>query len=156
VVLLTHHNEEGAMGLVLSRPTDVCIVDAVPELAYLPWSSDRVYTGGPVSPDSVLALADWDNVGEAVSPIVASVGLVPGAAIPGELAVSRLRVFAGYSGWGAGQLEEELEEEAWYVFDAQPDDVFADDPDELWRSVLLRQGEAYALLATMPFDPRLN
>ena len=67
-----------------------------------------------------------------------------------------MRVFAGYSGWGPGQLEEEMAEPSWIVVRAEPDDVFAADPDELWRTVLHRKGGKYALIATMPFDPSLN
>ena len=73
-----------------------------------------------------------------------------------ELAVARARVFAGYSGWGPGQLEAELEEPAWIVARAEPDDVFAADPDELWRTVLQRKGGKFALIASMPYDPGLN
>jgi putative transcriptional regulator len=73
-----------------------------------------------------------------------------------ELPVRRARVFAGYSGWGPGQLEDELAEPAWIVAPAEPDDVFAADPDELWRNVLQRKGGRFALLASMPYDPRLN
>ena len=73
-----------------------------------------------------------------------------------ELGAPRARVFAGYSGWGPGQLEAELEEPSWIVARAEPDDVFAPDPDELWRTVLQRKGGMYSLIATMPFDPSLN
>ena len=67
-----------------------------------------------------------------------------------------MRVFAGYSGWGPGQLEAEMEESSWIVVRAEPDDVFASDPNELWRSVLNRKGGKYTLIASMPFDPSLN
>ena len=156
VVLVTHHDEEGAMGLVLTRPSDVRVGDAVPELASLPCADDVVHVGGPVQPEAIMALAEFDAAGDAVSPLVGRVGFMPAGADPGELAITRLRVFAGYAGWGAGQLESELEEPSWIVAGAEPDDAFAADPDELWRSVLQRKGGAFALLATMPFDPELN
>jgi putative transcriptional regulator len=73
-----------------------------------------------------------------------------------DVAVVRGRVFVGYAGWSAGQLEAELEEESWLVLPAEPDDLFSDDPDGLWSAVLRRQGGAYALLSLMPPDPSLN
>jgi len=156
VVLMTAHDEEGAMGLVLSRPSEVRLVDAVPELAGLPGADEVVYVGGPVSPEALVALADFDDVEDAAAPVVGGVGFVAADAAPNELAVTRLRVFAGYAGWGAGQLEGELAEAAWIPVPAEPGDAFASDPDELWREVLRRKGGGYTLLASMPFDPRLN
>jgi len=84
------------------------------------------------------------------------VGFMPADAEPSDLAIKRLRLFAGYSGWGSGQLEDELEDESWIVVDAAAEDAFADDPDELWRTVLQRKGGAFALMENMPFDPGLN
>ena len=156
VVLVTHHDEDGAMGLVLTRPSEVRVADAVPELASLPGADDVVHVGGPVQPEAIMALAEFDDPGDAVAPLVGRVGFMPADAAPEGLAVSRLRVFAGYAGWGAGQLEAELEEPSWIITGAEPDDAFAPDPDELWRSVLHRKGGPFALLATMPFDPELN
>ena len=73
-----------------------------------------------------------------------------------DVTIRRLRVFSGYAGWGAGQLEEELEESSWLVVAAEPDDAFAADPDELWRAAVERKGDRFVLLAGMPFDPSLN
>jgi putative transcriptional regulator len=70
--------------------------------------------------------------------------------------VRRARVFAGYAGWGPGQLEGELEEGSWLVEPATPDDVFSATPDELWSEVVRRKGPDYTLLASMPFDPSAN
>jgi putative transcriptional regulator len=156
VVLMTHHDEEGAMGLVLSRPSEVPVADAVPGLADLSDAEDVVYVGGPVQPEVVVALTELDEPDETVDPIVGAVGFLPGDGEPDELPIARIRVFAGYSGWGPGQLEAEMEESAWIVVPAEADDVFAPDPDELWRTVLHRKGGKYALIATMPFDPSLN
>jgi putative transcriptional regulator len=156
VVLVTHHDDEGAMGLVLTRPSEVRVVDAVPDLASLPCASDVVHVGGPVQPDAIMALAEFDDVDDALEPVVGSVGFMSAESPTDELVVRRVRVFAGYAGWGAGQLEAELAEPSWILADAEPDDAFADDPDELWRSVLHRKGGRFALLASMPFDPGLN
>lgn len=156
VVLIAHHDEEGAMGLVLSRPSDLPAVDAVPSLDLLPGASDPVFVGGPVQPNAFMVLAEFDDVGEAAAPIMGRLGFMPAGAEPDELGIRRLRLFAGYSGWGIGQLEAELAESSWIVVDAETDDAFADDPDELWRSVIHRKGGSFELMENMPFDPGLN
>jgi putative transcriptional regulator len=155
VVLMTHHDEDGAMGLVLSRPSTLSVAETVPGLADLP-GADSVYVGGPVQTDVIVALVELDEPNDEVPPVIGSVGFLPGDGDTDELEIARVRVFAGYSGWGPGQLEAELAEPAWIVVRAEPDDVFAPDPDELWRTVLHRKGGKYKLIATMPFDPSLN
>ena len=156
VVLIAHHDDEGAMGLVLSRPSDVPALDAVPALEGLPGADGPVFVGGPVQPEAFMVLAEFDDVGQAAAPILGGLGFMPADAEPEELSIRRLRLFAGYSGWGAGQLEAELDESSWIVVDALADDAFAPDPDELWRSVLHRKGGPFSLMETMPFDPGLN
>ena len=153
VVLMTHHDEEGAMGLVLSRPSEIRVSDAVPELADLP-GDELVYVGGPVQPEAVVVLVEHES--EPELPIVGNIAFMQADADVDELDGVRARVFAGYSGWGPGQLEGELEESSWIVVPAEPDDAFATDPDELWRTVLHRKGGKFALIATMPYDPKLN
>jgi putative transcriptional regulator len=153
VVLMTHHDEEGAMGLVLSRPSEIRVAEAVPELADLP-GDELVYVGGPVQPEAVVVLVEHES--EPELPIVGNVAFMQADADLDELDSVRARVFAGYSGWGPGQLEGELEESSWIVVPAEPDDAFAPDPDELWRTVLHRKGGKFALIATMPYDPKLN
>ena len=156
VVLIAHHDEDGAMGLVLSRPSDVAGVDAAPALEGLPGSNDPVFVGGPVEPTALMVLAEFDDVDAAAAPIFGSVGFMPAEAEPDELAIRRFRLFSGYAGWGAGQLEAEIAEEAWIIVDAEADDAFAADPEELWRSVLRRHGGPLTLMERMPFDPGLN
>ena len=156
VVLIAHHDEDGAMGLVLSRPSEVAAVDAVPALDGLPGAGGPVFVGGPVQPEAFIVLAEFDDVELAAAPIFERVGFMPADAEPVDLAISRMRLFAGYAGWGAGQLEAELEEPSWIVVDAEADDPFADDPDELWRTVLHRKGGPFELMVDMPFDPNLN
>jgi putative transcriptional regulator len=152
VVLVAEHGEEGAMGLVLNRPTDTPVGDALPELAPLAGEDDPVYVGGPVALESVLAIAELDDPADASELLFGTVGFVQEADVP----VLRGRIFVGYAGWSAGQLEAELEEESWLVLPAEPDDLFSDDPDGLWSAVLRRQGGPYALLSLMPVDPSLN
>jgi putative transcriptional regulator len=156
VVLIAHHDEDGAMGLVLSRPSDVPAADAVPALDGFPGAGDPVFVGGPVQPEAFMALAEFEDVEDAAAPIFGSVGFMPAETEPDDLSILRLRVFAGYAGWGPGQLEAELAEPSWIVVAANIDDPFADDPDELWKSVVQRKGKAFSLLETMPFDPGLN
>jgi putative transcriptional regulator len=156
VVLIAHHDDDGAMGLVLSRPSDVPALHAVPSLEGLPGSDDPVFVGGPVQPEAFMVLAEFDDVEQAAAPIMAGLGFMPADAEPDELSIRRLRLFAGYSGWGAGQLEAELDESSWIVVDALTEDAFASDPDELWRNVLHRKGGPFSLMETMPFDPGLN
>jgi putative transcriptional regulator len=155
VVLMTHHDEDGAMGLVLSRPSPLSVADTVPGLADLP-GADQVYVGGPVQTDVIVALVELEEPSDEVPPVLGNVGYLPGDGETDELEIARVRVFAGYSGWGPGQLEAEMDEPSWIVVPAEPEDVFAPDPDELWRTVLHRKGGKYALIATMPFDPSLN
>jgi putative transcriptional regulator len=103
-----------------------------------------------------MVLAEFDDVETAAAPIFDHVGFMPAEAEPEDLAIRRFRLFSGYAGWGAGQLEAELEEPSWIIVAAEPDDAFANDPDELWRTVLHRKGGPFEIMVDMPFDPGLN
>jgi putative transcriptional regulator len=107
-----------------------------------------------VQPEAVVVLVEHES--EPELPIVGNIAFMEADADLDELDSVRARVFAGYSGWGPGQLEGELDESSWIVVPAEPDDAFAPDPDELWRTVLHRKGGKFALIATMPYDPKLN
>jgi putative transcriptional regulator len=158
VVLVCDHSEEAAMGLVLNRPLEVTVREAVGMLAELVDEDAPVFAGGPVQPDSVLALGDFTDPSEAVELAFESVGFVASTDDPASLAdaTRRVRVFAGYAGWGPGQLEAELAGETWLVEPALVEDVFADRGDDLWRAVLERKGGQYRLVARMPENPSLN
>lgn len=159
VVLVTAHDDDGAMGIVLNRPAEATISDALPELTELVDDEESpVHVGGPVEPSAVMALAEFDEPAEAAAIIFADVGFIPaeGEARPESAATRRVRVFAGYAGWSAGQLEAELDEDAWFTADAQPDDVFTSSSLELWADVLKRMGGQYSLVALMPPDPSVN
>ena len=157
VVLLGEHNAEGALGVVLNRALDVEAKDAVPDLADLVPPRDPVFQGGPVQPEGVVLLADFDSEGAADMPVLQTIGFVIGEIAPGTReAIVRARVFAGYAGWGPGQLEAELEQDSWIVTPALPDDVFTDNPELLWSRVLQRMGPEYLPLSRMPFDPPMN
>ncbi|MDP9385897.1 MAG: YqgE/AlgH family protein [Actinomycetota bacterium] len=158
VILITEHTDEGAMGVVLNRPSPAAVGEAVPELSELAGEESLIYVGGPVQVDALIVLAEFRDRAAAATIVVADVGLVSADVDTPELAAAtrRARVFAGYSGWGPGQLEGELEEEAWIVEAPVPGELFADDPDRLWSAVLARKGGRYALLARMPSDPSQN
>jgi putative transcriptional regulator len=157
VVLLLEHTEEGAVGVVLNRPSETPTGQAIPDLAEVVADDDPVFIGGPVSPGSVIALGDHREA-DGLDAVCGTVAAVEFGTSPQELAeqVIRVRAFAGYAGWGSGQLEGEIEEEAWITAAALADDVFTPDPDGLWSQVLERMGNQFALLARMPDDPRMN
>ena len=156
VVLIAEHTEEGALGVVLNRPGESTIGEVVPDLSPLMDEDDLVYEGGPVQPAGVLVLAEFEDPADAALPVDGELGFVALEAETFDIAARRARAFAGHSGWGPGQLDSELEEEAWFVAPFEREDAFADDPDELWSRVLMRKGGAYALVARMPLDPSVN
>jgi putative transcriptional regulator len=151
VILVVEHSEDGAFGLVLNRPSETTVGEASPELAELIGEAHILHVGGPVQPNAVTAVGDHPDPTNATKLIVSTVGMVD-LDDPPEL--SRVRVFAGYAGWAAGQLDAEMEQEAWITEDAHPDDLFA--AGDLWAEVLRRKGGEYALLARMPADPSVN
>lgn len=156
VVLVAEHTDEGALGVVLNRPSQSSIGEVVPDLSNLIDPDDLVYTGGPVQPTGVMVLAEFDDPDQAALPIDGELGFVALEADTHEIAARRARAFAGHSGWGPGQLDAELEEEAWFVAPFDREDAFAADSEELWSRVLMRKGGPYALVARMPLDPSLN
>jgi putative transcriptional regulator len=159
VVLIAEHSEEGAMGLVLNRPSEASVADAVPDLTWIAESAGAVHIGGPVAANGVIVLAEWEDPAQAVVLIDDDLGFVPGDADDtGALAaaVRRSRVYAGHAGWGPGQIEAELAEESWIVEAPLRDELFSDEPEGLWAAVLRRKGREFALLSTMPPDPSLN
>lgn len=161
VVLVLDHDEDGTLGIVVNRPTQVEVTAVLP-----PWSEHTVsphviFQGGPVALDSALGLAAVDGGEEEPlgwRRVYGGIGLVDLDAPPEILAAElrSMRIFAGYAGWGPGQLESEIAEGAWYVVDADPADAFTEDPDDLWRRVLKRQTGELAFVATFPDDPSMN
>jgi len=157
IVLIGHHDEAGAVGVVLNRVTEISVLEAVPPLAALVDPDEPVYIGGPVQPQAAVVVADFENPDRAEVIALGSIGFLPEEADPDEIGgLRRARVFAGHAGWGAGQLERELEEGSWIVEPARADDVFTSDPERLWSDVLRRKGPVYDLLRMMPMDPSAN
>ncbi|HWX43731.1 MAG TPA: YqgE/AlgH family protein [Solirubrobacteraceae bacterium] len=158
VVLVGAHSDEGAMGVVLNRPSEVTVGEAVPQLEETVGELETVYVGGPVQPNSIVFLAEFLDPAPAGLLVLGRIGFPAPETDIDELgeAIARRRVFAGYAGWGGGQLDAELANGDWIAHPAQPDDVFTEDPDELWGRVLARKGGAYVLMARMPLDPSVN
>jgi putative transcriptional regulator len=157
VVLITEHNEEGAMGVVLNRPSETEVSEVAPELGPIV-AAEPVFIGGPVQPQALVVLAEFNDPEVAAWIVAADVGFVAAETESDDLerAIRRGRVYAGYSGWGAGQLEGELAEDAWIVEPPLPAELFPDDPEQLWQDVLARKGGQFALIARMPDDPSMN
>ena len=151
VVLVVEHTEDGAMGIVLNRPTEAEVTEVAPTLAGIAEEDDVIHAGGPVEPDTVIALGDFEDPSEAGAQVTGTLGLLdPDRPEP---SLRRLRVFAGYAGWAPGQLDAEVEQDGWIVTAAEPDDPFVPD---LWPRVVQRKGGGFVLMKTMPLDPRLN
>jgi putative transcriptional regulator len=152
VILVIEHTPDGAIGVVLNRESETRVAEAVPQLAELADGDDLVRLGGPVAPDAVVALGEFGDISEAGTQVTGPLGtLDPDSA---NESLRRLRVYAGYAGWAAGQLDDELEHDAWLVAPATADDPFAD--GDIWSDAVERRGGAYKLLATMPPDPSQN
>src|SRR3954462_13212350 len=164
VILMLEHSEEGALGLVLNRPSEIDVTEAFE--AWADWSRTPacVFVGGPVQPEAAFCVA---LVGASDARAMPTDGLAPIVArlavadlertpmwIPAEIEAAR--IFCGYAGWTGGQLERELREEAWFVVDAHDDDVFAPEPDALWHDVLWRQRGPLQWVANCPDDPSDN
>ena len=137
--------------MVLNRISETTVAEAVPPLTELVGPGELVRIGGPVGPESVVVLGEFEDPGESPKLVFGDLGVVD----PGEeAALRRVRVYAGHSGWSPGQLESELERDAWLVENPDPEDPFLD--QDIWPVVLRRRGGEYALLARMPEDPSLN
>lgn len=160
VVYLFEHNDDGSVGVVLNRPTAVAVQDVLAKWATLAAQPAVLFSGGPVSPGSVLGLAQASGPlpAELFTVLEWPLGAIDITLEPGLVAdeLESVRLFSGYAGWGPGQLQAELGVGAWWVFDAAPGDLFDGDPTELWYRVLRRQGGSYAVYGFAPDDPSLN
>lgn len=162
VVLVLHHDEEGAHGLVLNSPLEAEVSAVLPEWQPHVTSPGLLFQGGPVGMDTAMGLVSvpggtpHDPLG--ISLLFGGLGLVdldaPPPVVTPELA--GMRVFVGYAGWGPGQLDQELGEGAWYVVPCEPRDPFQGDTSTLWRDVLIRQRNTLSLVATHTDQPEMN
>lgn len=163
VLLLQSDDEDGALGLVLNRPTGTEVAEVLEPWGRLAGALPVVFTGGPVQPNAAICLGRARLGAPAVASYsqlenAPTLGTVDLDASPEELdgAVAEVRIFAGYAGWSVGQLEAEVDEGAWWILDALPSDAFSDRPDRLWQQVLRRQGPPLAFAAIYPEDPTNN
>jgi putative transcriptional regulator len=165
VISVLEHNHDGALGVVINRPGDSSLLDVVPPVADLASQPAVLFAGGPVEPQAAIALGvlmiDAPARGVATRgwrPVVHPVVTVDLDVDPDVLATSlrELRVFAGYAGWSAGQLEAEIDLGAWYVVESLPLDAFDAAPGRLWSAVLRRQPWPLSAVATCPIDPTMN
>lgn len=159
VIFILEHTDEGALGVVVNRPVDVPLIEVLPRWA-LTQFHPTFFKGGPVNEEAAICLARprpgvYPDLLQMVDPTIATVDLDadPDAV---EQVVEAGRIFIGYAGWGPGQLEAELDENAWFVCESIPSDVFTLEPDDLWRAVIRRQGDDIAIFAHFPEDPKMN
>jgi len=159
IILMLEHGDEGAIGIVVNRTSEVLVADVFPEWHELVAPPETVFVGGPVSTDAVIALARRRHANvEGFVQVLDDLGTVDLADDPLAIGASlqSLRIFSGYAGWSPGQLEAELTEGAWFVVDLDPQDPFVDNPDRLWRDVLRRQRGRLALFSNYPEDATVN
>ncbi len=170
VIYVLEHHDEGALGLVLNRPSPEELGDALRPWSAMQSDPSLVFVGGPVEPEALIAIArvrepiaatsdDDDDEGDRhLAPLTGDLASADLAADPLDVAdsISALRVFRGYAGWGPGQLDGEIDAGAWLVLDPEPGDLFTDSPDDLWRIVLRRQPGRLAWLAGAPDDLSAN
>lgn len=165
VLVVEDDPDEGTLGVVLNRPSEVPVREVLERWTDLVAVPPVVFRGGPVATESALALAVPSGPAEPVgfrslvsSRLMSRLGLIDLGAPPELLAggIASMRVFVGYAGWGPGQLEAEITAGAWLPLEALPGDPFAPDPARLYPAVLRRQGGDTALLSTYPDDPVLN
>lgn len=154
VILMADHGDDGALGFVINRPTNMVVSEEnrVTELGPI---EETVFSGGPVQQGLLSVIAEFETPELSPRVIFGTVGFLDLEA-PVRRGVKRARVFAGYSGWGPGQLENEIEDGSWVITDPTPDLVFEVSPEHVWQEALRRMGGEYALMATMPYDPGMN
>jgi putative transcriptional regulator len=160
VILMLSHDGDGALGVMVNKPTEVMVGDVLPRWMTVVSEPGVVFQGGPVSLDSALGLVAVDGNDEplGIRRVRGRLGVVD-LDTPAEIiepAVTAMRVFAGYAGWAPDQLEGEIDEGSWFVVDSEPGDAFRTDAQDLWPVVLRRQGGRLALMATFPADPSMN
>lgn len=160
VVLVLEHNAEGALGVVLNRPSAADVADVLPGWAVVAAEPAVVFVGGPVQPESAIGLGrrSDERDGDGFASLFGDLGTVDLERAPDDVTprVDTLRVYAGYAGWGPGQLDGEVASNGWFVVASEPGDPWTREPADLWREVLRRQRGTSRLFADFPADPSLN
>lgn len=158
VVYLLEHDADSTLGVIVNRPSHTPVGQVLPDWHDVVSGPSVVFGGGPVQPDGALCLGLLATDGPGARPVVDGVGTIDldGDVLAIAGVTNRLRVFAGHSGWAAGQLEDEVAEGAWWVLPGSPADLFSEDLSTLWARVLRRQPPPLNLVSTYPADPALN
>lgn len=159
VVLVAAHDDDGAIGVILNRPTEIDVSDHVPGWDSILVDPQVVFIGGPVQPEVAVALAGSSAPPEeGWRPISPHLGLFDLGVPPASIidSIDRVRVFSGYSGWAPGQLEQEVAGNDWLIVPPGSDEPFSADPGEMWADVLRSQGPPISMYASYPPDLRLN
>lgn len=160
VILILDHHDEGAMGVMLNRPVDVAVDEILPGWGSVASAPAQVFHGGPVEPDSALAVAGvaGSEPVDRVERVLGGFGVIDLDADPEDVrqTITGMRIFVGYAGWGAGQLEQEIRQKSWFLLNSEARDPFTTEPEGMWSQVLRRQGGDLSLVASFPSDPRMN
>lgn len=161
VVLLCEHNADGALGFVVNRPTAMNLSEVLPQVPIMEAQKHVLYSGGPVQTNQVMVLYRVTEMPEGSHPVLDGVCLGGDFSILDRILTSQeagegFRAFAGYSGWGPGQLENEMQVGSWITLPADSETVFDREPTTLWGDILRSLGEPFRLYADMPADPSMN
>jgi putative transcriptional regulator len=163
VLLILDSDANGTLGVVLNRPSDIAVGDVLEPWQDVTSGPGVFFRGGPVELDAAIAVASLAGGGETdtpsgFQPLTGSLGLIDLDRSPHDFLgrLAALRVYAGYTGWGADQLDGEIAEGSWHVVPAVEADLFSSTPDRLWADVLRRQPPPLSMLATLPEDANLN
>lgn len=159
VVLICDHNDQGTFGYILNKPTAIEINSVIKDLTNFPL---HLHIGGPVSQDSVHFIhrskyrldgdveiqenVYWGGNFEDLKELI----------ITGKILPKDVRFFIGYSGWGEGQLNREIENKSWIIGSASSEEIFETEPEQFWRAILKNMGGRFKQLSNYPIDPRLN
>lgn len=161
VILLCKHGPEGALGVVVNRPTEINITEVLPQVPILEGQHHRVFSGGPVQRNNLLILYRTPEGSED------SHHVFNGVYMGGDMkdledllldpsSLGNFRAFMGYSGWAPGQLENEMRTGSWLTVPADSTTMFGKDHNSLWGNILRSLGEDMAFYANMPADPQMN
>jgi putative transcriptional regulator len=143
VIYLVEHDEQGTLGLIVNRSSNIRLADALPDIEQPLAARHRLYSGGPVEPAMIMMLLRGESAAQGMAHVAGRVYVsadrrVLDAALEAGRQASEFRLYIGYSGWSAGQLDAELERGSWHVVTADPDAVFSEESDSLWEWLIER------------------
>lgn len=160
IIYMLHHDVEGALGVTINQPSELLVEELLPRWSDLTSNPAVIFSGGPVETDGFLGVAQavgdpGDDVVAVPGTNVVTINLEDDPAITAA-SIDRLRIFRGYAGWGARQLDTELSAGAWFTVTAQPNDLWSTTPEDLYDQVLRRQSGDMRWFANAPLDPSQN